>query len=190
MEKVNLRNMTIFGIIFLTIVSRIIPHIPNFTPMGAISLFGATYFKKKWQVFIIPILTIWLSDIFVNLYLYSDYSLGFIMFYNGFYWQYISYVLITLIGTIILNKPSILNITIANLLAVIVFFVISNFGSWIAFNMYPKTFEGLVTCYLAGIPFIKGNLLGNLFYSFFMFGSFSILMKKYPILGNANIEIQ
>lgn len=42
------------------------------------------------------------------------------------------------------------------------FFIWTNFGTWLAWNMYPHTWSGLVQCYVMAIPFFKANLLGNL----------------------------
>lgn len=54
-EKINLRFSVLVLMIVLAAFSRIIPHMPNFSPLGAIGLFGAAYFSKKWQAFLIPI---------------------------------------------------------------------------------------------------------------------------------------
>ena len=41
---------------------------------------------------------------------------------------------------------------------------------------------GLMSCYAAGIPFLKGTLLGDLFYSLVLFGGFAIVQYKFPVL--------
>jgi hypothetical protein len=58
-------------------------------------------------------------------------------------------------------------------LTALVFFLVSNFGTWISsYGMMPKTFAGLIGTYELGIPFFGYNLIGNIFYSFLMFGFF------------------
>ena len=50
-KKINLRFTVLVALILLCAFSRMIPHMPNFSPLGAIGIFGAAYFTKKWQAF-------------------------------------------------------------------------------------------------------------------------------------------
>ena len=75
-----------------------------FSPLGAIVLFGAAHLTKKWQVFLIPLLATWLSDLFINNVIYAQYNPQFVWFYEGFYWQYGSYLLIGFVAIFIFNK--------------------------------------------------------------------------------------
>ena len=72
-QKINLRFTVLTALILLCTFSRIIPHMPNFSPLGAVGLFGAAYFAKKWQAFLIPILATWLSDLFINNVIYGEF---------------------------------------------------------------------------------------------------------------------
>lgn len=58
------------------------------------------------------------------------------------------------------------------------FYLYTNFGWWLLTEMYPYTWQGLVQCYLMGLPFLKTNLLGNLFFVPIFF-SFSLFVWKY-----------
>lgn len=180
-NKIDLRISIIAALILIVALSRLIP-IYNFSPLGALGLFGAAYFKKKWQVFLIPIAAIWLSDLLVNNILYASYYSSFTWFYDGFYWQYGSYLLIALVGLFIFKKVNTTRVVVGALTATVLFFVVSNFGSWASSPLYPKSFAGLMAAFAAGIPFIKGTLLGNLVYSGVLFGSFALLQKKFPVL--------
>jgi hypothetical protein len=72
-------------------------------------------------------LSIWLSDLFINNFLYAQYYPQFTWFYEGFYWQYISYILIGFLGISIQNnKPSYL--LGMSLVGSVLFFLISNFA--------------------------------------------------------------
>ncbi|AMS25708.1 hypothetical protein AEM51_00465 [Bacteroidetes bacterium UKL13-3] len=187
-QKINLRFSLLTALILLCAFSRIIPHIPNFSPLGAIGLFGAAHFSKKWQAFLIPIAATWLSDLFINNVIYAQYYPKFTWFYEGFYWQYGSYLLITLTGLGILNKINIPKVLTGTLASTAIFFLVSNFGCWIGSTTYPQNFGGLITCYAAGIPFLKGTLLGDLFYSGVLFGTFALAQYKFPVLRLANFE--
>jgi hypothetical protein len=187
-QKINLRFSLLTALILLCAFSRIIPHIPNFSPLGAIGLFGAAHFSKKWQAFLIPIAATWLSDLFINNVIYAQYYPKFTWFYEGFYWQYGSYLIITLTGLGILNKINIPKVLTGTLASTAIFFLVSNFGCWIGSTTYPQNLGGLITCYAAGIPFLKGTLLGDLFYSGVLFGTFALAQYKFPVLRLANFE--
>ncbi|MCS6819386.1 MAG: hypothetical protein NZ522_05490, partial [Chitinophagales bacterium] len=86
-ETINLRFGLLALLIFVAAFSRILPHMPNFSPLGAIGLFGAAYFTRRWQAFLVPILATWLSDLYINNVIYNEYYPNFTWFYEGFYWQ-------------------------------------------------------------------------------------------------------
>jgi len=188
-KKINLRFGVLSLLILLAAFSRILPHMPNFSPLGAIGLFGAAHFAKKWQTFLIPIAATWLSDLFINNVIYAQYYPQFVWFYQGFYWQYGSYLIIILVGTFILKTINLQRILSGALASTIIFFVVSNFGCWIGSSTYPQTLEGLSICYAAGIPFLKGTLIGDLFYSGVLFGSFAFAQKQLPILHLSNVQV-
>lgn len=77
---------------------------PNFLTLGAIGLLGFVYFTKKWQVFLIHIVATWLSDLFINNATYAQYHPKFTWFYEEFYWQYVSYLVIALAALLILRN--------------------------------------------------------------------------------------
>jgi hypothetical protein len=180
--KINLRFSVLTGLIILAAFSRIIPHPANFSPLGAIAIFGAAHFSKKWQVLLIPLAAAWLSDLFINNVIYAAYYPQFTWFYEGFYWQYSSYILIALITMPIFTKVSKERVLIASFASTIIFFLVSNIGCFVGNSYYPESFTGLMNCYVAGIPFIKGTLLGDLFYSIMLFGSFAFAQYKLPAL--------
>lgn len=181
-NKLGIRFSVVCGLIIVAAFSRIIPHMPNFSPLGAIGLFGAAHFQRKLLAFFIPIAATWLSDLFINNVIYAQYYPKFAWFYQGFYWQYGSYLLISFAGLFILKKISMQRVLAGALASTAIFFLVSNFGCWIVSTFYPQTFQGLMTCYAAGIPFLKGTLLGDLFYSGVLFGSFALAQKQFPAL--------
>ena len=184
-KSVTPRFIFITGIILLAAFSRMIPHMQNFSPLGAIALFGGAHLTKKWQAFLIPILATWLSDLFINNVIYAQYNTGFVWFYEGFYWQYGSYLIITLASIFILNKMTAPRMILGILSSTAIFFFITNAGCWLGNVAYPQNFTGLMSCYAAGIPFLKGTLLGDVFYSGVLFGAFYFTQIKYPALVKA-----
>ena len=181
-KKINLRFSVITGMILLAALSRLIPHPSNFAPIGGMSLFGAAYFSKKYWAFIIPILSMWISDLVLNNVVYAAYFDHFVWFYSGSLFTYGAFALIVLMGMFSLKKVRVINVVGSALLASIIFFVVSNFGVWAATTMYPHTAEGLMACYVAGIPFFANTLLGDMVYCGLMFGAFYMAEKYIPQL--------
>ena len=183
MKKLNLQTGVVSIIILLAAFTRIMPHPPNFSPMAAIGLFGAAHFAKKWQAFFIPLIGIWVSDLVINNYVYSSSSSNFVWFYSGFYWQYISYILIIFAGLFIFNRGISLTKTVGGMISSSgIFFLVSNFGVWAGGTMYPKNFGGLITCYAAGVPFIHNTIISDVLFTTVLFGTYYLLQVEYSSL--------
>jgi len=182
-KKLNLQTGVLSIIILLAAFTRIMPHPPNFSPMAAIGLFGAAHFAKKWQAFFIPLIGIWVSDLVINNYVYSSSSSNFVWFYSGFYWQYISYILIIFAGLFIFNRGISLTKTFGGMISSSgIFFLVSNFGVWAGGTMYPKNFGGLITCYAAGVPFIHNTIISDVLFTTVLFGTYYLLQVEYSSL--------
>lgn len=150
---------TVF-IIFLVLaaaLSRLVPHIPNFTPIAAIGLMAASYFKKNHFAFVVPILAMLISDFFIG-------------FHSTMVWVYGSLVAIVFVGQFLLKKISVLNVALSALISSVIFFIVTNFGVWISYDFYPKTWAGFVECYTLAIPFFTNTLMGDAFYCTILFG--------------------
>lgn len=181
-QKINIRFGIVSLLILLAAFSRLIPHPPNFTPVGAMALFGAAYFSKRYLTFVVPLIAMWLSDLVLNNVVYAQYFDGFVLFYPGFYWTYSAFIVIGLVGFFLLKRTKPQNILIASLSASILFFLVSNFGVWASGMMYPKDLSGLLACYTAAIPFFQNTLMGDLVYCGVLFGAFEFAQYKFPLL--------
>jgi hypothetical protein len=165
MANNNLLNKIATPLTFVLIgtVARIIPHVPNFAPIGAMALFGGAYMSKK-QALTLPIIAMVLSDLFIG---FDSLPMRFAV--------YGSFLLIVLMGMFIKNRVNVKNTLSFSLLASILFFVITNFAVWAFGSMYPKTPIGLMEAYTLAIPFFRNTLLGDLFYSGVFFGGYEFL---------------
>jgi hypothetical protein len=163
-------------LIGLTALARLLPHEMNFTPVGAIALFAGTYITNKRMAFTLPLIVLLVSDVLLELF----YGTG---FYRDMIFVYGSFALVVMIGFLLRGREQRQTIMVASLVSSIVFFLVSNFGSWLMYNMYPKSLEGLVNCYIAGIPFFRGTVMGDLFYNVILFGVFALAKWRYPVLA-------
>jgi len=177
--------------IFLAAMSRLLPHPWNFTPLGAMGLFGAAYFSRKHLAFVLPLAALWISDLFLNNLVYAkmypDYYQGFTWFGN--LWVYASFLLIVGVGMLFLQRVRPLRLLGASLSASVLFFLLTNFGVWMSSPIYPNTTAGLISAYVAGIPFFWSTLAGDLIYSFTLFGLFELLARRYPALQMTGRQI-
>ena len=171
----------IVALIVLGIGSRFLfliegyPQIPNFTALGAVALFGA-YYLKKAQSIIIPLAILWISDIVLNNVVYSEYYTSFSFF--GDPWVNLGFIATIVTGWYMLKKLSVKSLLGASLIGAFVFYLITNFSSWLTIDLYPKNLEGLITCYIKGIPFFRNAFLGNVFFSAVLFGSYAYFTKE------------
>jgi len=185
----NKRFLIITGFIVLAVLSRILPHPYNFTPLGAIALFGAAYFtEKKWAI-LIPLLAMWISDLILNNFIFSVYFDGFTLFNWGMIWVYGSIVFIALMGMKFLKKITLPRVLGSAVGASLIFFIISNFGVWLTSPMYPLNLGGLAACYTAAIPFFHNTLAGDIVYCATLFGAFEYLKYKVPDLVQAKVTV-
>lgn len=174
----------IFILILFSILTRMamppfLGHPANFSPLDAIALFCGAYFNRRITACIAIVFIAWLSDFFIDKIFMGYWTFA----YQGFYWQYASYFLITLIGTLFRNKITPVPLLFASLSASMIFFIISNFGVWCSGFLYPLTMNGLVACYVAAIPFFKNTVLSDLFFSAFLFGVLMFSRKQKAILA-------
>lgn len=181
-KSIDIRFSVLISLILLAAFSRMMPHMANFSPLGAIGLFGAAHFRGKWKAFFIPIAAIWLSDLLINNVIYANYYSRFTWFYGGFYWVYGTYLLIVLAGIFIFKKVTLERVFAASVVSTLIFFLVTNFICWPGSVIYSQDFKGLMTCFAAGLPFLKGTFLGDLFYSLVLFGSFALAERTFPAL--------
>ena len=129
----------ILGLILIAAFSRLVPHYPNFTPLCSIALFGAKYFNNKYLAFLVPIAALFFSDLIINNFVLNEYFNGFTLFYSGFYWQYGSFLLISLLGRKTLKNLSFLKLIGISISSSLVFFIISNSAIKKLTNLSPDS---------------------------------------------------
>ena len=169
----------ISGIILIALISRLIPHTPNFTAMGAVALFGGTYIKKQSLKYIIPIGAMCISDILLSL---TGVPLPSITLQISIY---VAFALIVLIGEKIHKSnhfKKVPNIILSSLAASILFFMITNFAVWLG-GWYGYSLTGLATCYTAAIPFFGNTIMGDLTYCAILFGAYEYIKLYVPRLA-------
>ena len=154
----------VIGLITLAIFSRWIPHPPNMTALSAVALFTAHHLNHKYGGLIALMTALLISDM----------TLG---FYSGMWFVYAAFVLVFFVGQLILKSFSPTKLFAASVTSSLLFFVITNLGVWVSGQLYPMNVVGFVECFVMAIPFLKNQLIGDLFYSAVLFGSFAYYQK-------------
>lgn len=160
--------MTELILVFIGALSRLVPHPANFTAIAAIALFGAVKMQDKKQAVLIPIAAMLLSDAILELLFQAGVS-PFAGFHGGMWFVYGGFVMTSLVGFWIRERLEIKRLALGTLCASLIFFIVTNFGVWTS-GWYGYTIEGLSACYLAAIPFLRNQLLGDLFFTSLLFG--------------------
>jgi hypothetical protein len=183
MMSENAKRFTVLvGIVFIGIISRLVPHVANVAPITAIALFAGAYFlDKKWGM-IIPLLALFLSDCILQ----AQFLIGkteYPGFYKDMVFVYGAFALIVGLGYLLKNRVTVLSVFGATLGASAIFYLVTNFGVWAATSasselFYPKTLSGLLLCYEAGIPFALRTLGGDLIFTGLLFGVFEFLVQS------------
>jgi len=168
-------------ILFLIIgaCARWIPHLPNFTPTEALALFGAAHLSKRYLAILLPLLLWYISDFVLNNTILRSFyteTEGTIWFSNYMIYNAVAIVFIVLLGRKLLQKVTAGNVVLASITSSIMFFLVTNFGSWAhGASFYTRDFSGLMASYMAGLPFFATSMLSTLLFSGILFGSFHLI---------------
>jgi hypothetical protein len=127
-----------------------------------------------------PLAAMLLSDLLLGLTVYGFGAFSMIPY------VYLSFIMIVGLGRLIQAHCGIGPIALGALTSSTLFFLITNFGVWLKSAFYPPTFEGLLTCYTAAIPFFRNTVASDALYAAILFGGFAIAERSFEVLRPAN----
>jgi hypothetical protein len=142
---------------------RLLPHEPNFTPIGAIAIFAGLYLPKKISI-IVPMIIMFLSDLVIGFYTWEIMAA-----------VYICFGLSAAVGLILRNRKDWRFITGGTLVGSIIFYLVTNLAVWGFTGIYPHTVQGLIDCYALAIPFFRSTLAADLFYTGVLVGGVEVV---------------
>lgn len=156
-------------------IARLLPHLPNFTPIGGMALFGAAHGSRRSAI-IAPLAAMALSDLFLG----SHGSQPFV---------YGAFALIAVMGMLVFrNGVSTARVIGASTASSLILFLVSNFGVWATGTMYPHTWQGLATCYAMALPFLRNTMLGDLFYAGVFFGGYALATRHTAVAARVRVD--
>lgn len=161
-------------VVAIGVLGRLIPHLPNMTPLVGIGLFIGATMSRRVAMFAM-LMALLISDICLAALLGYPIVGYFTLFtYTGF-------IMVTFIGSKIGYIRKIFPFYVLG--SSCVFWLWVNFGVWLTSGMYPKTLTGLGFCYYMALPFLRNALFGDLIWASVIFGGFFLLLKKNPSLN-------
>ena len=161
----NTKVLLIASIIFLVSLTRLVPHLPNFTPILALAIFGGAYLSNRIIALSLPILAMFLSDLIIG-------------FHSQIYAVYLSIIALSLLGNTI-EKKNIFNLGIAGVSGSLLFFIVTNFSVWLTDGLYPLNLTGLMQCYIMAIPFFHNTLISTIIFLAILFTGYSLIEKRF-----------
>jgi len=162
-----------FSLVLLGMLSRLLPHLPNVTAVGASSLFSGARLRG-WQAFLVPLATMALTDPILGA------MYGFRPFSRVTPFVYAAFALNVCLGRWLRQQARPAWIAGTALAASVQFFLVTNFGVWLVGggHAYPHTLAGLATCYVAALPFLGRTMLGDVGYAAVLFGVHEWLSRR------------
>lgn len=197
-NRINIRLVVLVAVVLLIGLWRILNNggqltpLANFTPIGALALFGGTYFTSKVRAYFFPVLMLLVSDLVMMQTYFSAYRSG--LLYDGWYWTYAAFAMMVFLGTLIrhVSWKSVLATSVG---AALVHYVVTDFGVWLGGGMnlatgqpYTRDWSGFVNCYVAALPYLKNMVLSNLLYGAMLFGSYELASRRFPVLTHPQLS--
>jgi hypothetical protein len=177
--KQNNNNLGIILLIAAGAFARFIPHIPNFTPVEGLTIFGAAYLSRNYMAVLFPFIFIYMTDFIIN----NTIARAYFPEVNGIVWfsQYMIFNFLAILAIVfasraILKVANARNVAISSILSSLIFYLVTNFGVWInPTSIFSKDFSGLMQTYIAGLPFLRTSIISTLFFSMILFGSYYLI---------------
>lgn len=153
------------ALVGLSIVMRLVPHVPNVAPVAAVALFGGAVLPRRYAW--------WLPLVIM---VASDLVLG---FYDGILFTWAAFLAVGLLGMTLARFSTTERIAFGVLGGALLFYLVSNLGVWLQGGLYAHTWAGLIECYTMALPFLRNTLVGDLVYSSLLFGAYALAQHSW-----------
>ncbi len=142
-------------IIFGAISRYLLKDIPNIETITVVSLLAGSLLGGIWTI-VVGLAVVAITDIFIGntiIFAYT-WSAWAVMGFFGFVLRKRA------------KKPvrHALELTGTGILGVLFFYAWTNFGVWHIGHLYPHTIDGLIASYVAGIPFLKYQIISTVLF--------------------------
>ena len=150
-------------LVLLGALSRLLPHPPNFVPLGALAIYAGARLPRRHALWV-PLAALALSDLFI------DFGTGRRPFTLVRVAVYGSFAAIALAGRLAAGRARPARLATLSVGSSVFFFLVTNFATWAGMGTYPLTWAGLALCYAAGVPWFWNTLAADLIGTAVFFG--------------------
>jgi hypothetical protein len=165
----------LIGLVGLAVATRWLPHPENLTAVGAVALFSGAFFRRWWVAPLVPIASLLVSDLVLSI-VWAGSDVQHWHFLSPVH--YVLFALTAILGRVMHERRGPGRILATTIAATVFYYLVSNFSEWYrpesGVPLYPATMTGLMECYVAGLPFARNMLAGNLIYAALLFGGWKI----------------
>jgi hypothetical protein len=207
------QSMLTLSLMALTGLVRLLPHPWNFTPVGALGLYGGARLRW-WQAFFVPFLVMGVTDFLI-------------WTIKGWHFNpavYGCFAVNVLLGLSLRRTSSVWRIAGCSFAGSLLFYLVTNFSVWLtsiqkfpdevpggaAYVMvapdqnydwpeihYAKNVQGLAACYWMGLSYQRdgapfgfaGNIfVGDLFFTGLLFGAHAFLLRRRGVTATASMR--
>ena len=158
-------------LIFLAALSRLVPHVPDATAVGAIAIFSGARLPRRWGAFFIPFAAMAISDFFI------DFGTGRAILTPIRIAVYASFAASMVLGRLLPARFSAARTASVALASSFSFFVVTNFAVWASSGMYPHSPAGVFRGYAAALPFFRNDLFGTLAWTGILFAAEAVARR-------------
>ena len=157
--------------VLLCVIGRLLPHVPNVTPLIGLCLFVSTQLTRRLAICCM-----------LGALVLSDVGLAYMQHHAIFSsWSWFTYsgcLIVVLLGSYLpLGKSKLITTLACVLSASFVYWLWTNFGVWCEGVLYPSSLGGLAAAYYAALPFLRNELIGDLLWYGVVFYGFFLLEK-------------
>lgn len=172
------KPILILGLVTTSLIGRLAPHLPDATPLSAISLSAREHLGAR-AAYAIVFSTMLATDALLGFY---DWRLMLSV--------YASVALMTALNALRPRGSGIMTALSFAFLGAFLFFAITNAAVWALSPWYAKSIAGLFTCLVAGLPFLRTMLLGDALYVPAVHFAARLLMKYAPARGTRELLVK
>jgi hypothetical protein len=153
------------------VAARLLPHAPGVWPFAASALFAGRVLRIPALAVVVPLAAVLLSNVALA---GDDWRITLVVC--------AAITLPAFAGMLARRRQGAIPVIAAMLSCSLIFFAATNFAVWAFGSLYPHSWQGLVQCYVAALPFLDKTVLGDLFWTEVLFGG-ARLVQQVPVLS-------
>jgi hypothetical protein len=167
------RNAALFAMIVAAGLCRWIPHPINFTPIGAMALFGGACYAQRRLAFLLPLAALAVGDLATGFHILMPVV-------------YVSFAANVLLGRWLRTRRTFLRTAAFTFAGAVQFFIVTNLATWWVY--YPHSIDGLAACFVAAIPCFQNTLAGDAVFTGLLFGALAVIEHQLPALRESALQ--